>query len=54
MKQNMITLLEKAAKAEKKQGLPILSFPAAQKLGVTVEELVKDAELQASATRSRS
>ncbi len=49
MKQNMITLLEKAAKAEKKQGLPILSFPAAQKLGVTVEELVKDAELQAKA-----
>lgn len=49
MKQNILTLLEKAAKADKKQGLPILSFPAAQKLGVTVEELVKTAELQAKA-----
>ena len=49
MKQNIITLLEKAAKSDKKQGLPILSFPAAQKLGVTVEELVKDSELQARA-----
>ncbi len=49
MKQNIIALLEKAAKSEKKQGLPILSFPAAQKLGVTVEELVKDSELQAKA-----
>ena len=39
MKQNIITLLEKAAKSDKKRGLPILSFPAAQKLGVTVEEL---------------
>lgn len=49
MKQNIITLLEKAAKSDKKQALPILSFPAAQKLGVTVEELVKDSELQAKA-----
>ncbi|MBQ7011821.1 MAG: uroporphyrinogen decarboxylase family protein [Clostridia bacterium] len=49
MKYNIIELLEKAGKAEKKQGLPILSFPAAQRLGVTVEALVKDAELQARA-----
>ncbi len=49
MKTNMITLLEKAARSDKKQGLPILSFPAAQKLGVTVEALVKDSELQAKA-----
>lgn len=31
------------------KGLPILSFPAAQKLGVTVNELVKSSELQARA-----
>lgn len=49
MKKNIIALLEKVAKSDKKQGLPILSFPAAQKLGVTVEELVKDSELQAKA-----
>ncbi len=49
MKKNIVELLVKAAEADKKQGLPILSFPAAQKLGVTVEELVKDAELQAKA-----
>lgn len=49
MKENIIALLEKVAKSDKKQGLPILSFPAAQKLGVTVEELVKDSELQAKA-----
>ena len=33
------TWLKKATKADKRRGLPILSFPAAQKLGVTVEAL---------------
>lgn len=36
-----------AAGRSPKPGLPILAFPAAQRLGVTVPELVKDAELQA-------
>ena len=49
MKKNIKELLCEAARSDKKRALPILSFPAAQKLGVTVEELVKDAELQASA-----
>ena len=40
-------LKEAAVKGGK--GLPILSFPAAQKLGVTVDELVKSSELQARA-----
>ena len=36
--------------AEKKQyGLPILSFPAVQKMGVSVGELVRDSEKQAQA-----
>lgn len=42
-------LLWETARAEKKRALPILSFPAAQKMGVTVEELVKSAPLQAEA-----
>ena len=41
--------LKEAAASNKKGGLPILSFPAAQKLGVTVDELVKNSELQARA-----
>ncbi len=35
--------------AKEKRGLPILSFPAAQKLGVTVKELILSADLQAQA-----
>lgn len=46
---NMHEFLWQAAKAETKRALPILSFPAAQKLQVTVEQLVKDSELQAQA-----
>lgn len=43
------TLLWHEARADKKRALPILSFPAAQKLGISVETLVKDAALQAKA-----
>ncbi len=46
---NIRELLWDAAKPGCKKALPILSFPAAQKLGVTVETLVKSAELQAKA-----
>lgn len=42
-------ILWNSARSEKKQALPILSFPATQKLGVGVETLVKSAELQAKA-----
>ena len=42
-------LLWDAARPGHKKALPILAFPAAQKLGVTVETLVKSAELQAKA-----
>ena len=37
------------ARADQKRALPILSFPATQKMGVSVEELVKSAPLQAEA-----
>lgn len=43
------SILWQEARAEQKRALPILSFPAAQKMGVTVEELVKSAPLQAEA-----
>ncbi len=46
---NVRQLLWNAAGSEKKRGLPILSFPAIQKMGVTVKQLVKDPELQAQA-----
>ena len=46
---NVRELLWNAAAVGGKKALPILSFPAAQKLGVTVETLVKSAELQAKA-----
>ena len=46
---NIRTLLWDAAQVGRKRALPILSFPAAQKMGVTVEELVKSAEKQAQA-----
>lgn len=44
---NVSKLLWDAARSDTHRGLPILSFPAAQKLNVTVEQLVKDSELQA-------
>lgn len=42
-------LLWDAARPAHKRALPILSFPAAQRLGVSVESLVKSAGLQARA-----
>ncbi len=46
---NIRNLLWEAAIPGSKKAMPILSFPAAQKMGVTVETLVKSAELQAKA-----
>ena len=45
---NVKALLREAAVTHR-AALPILSFPASRKMGVTVEELVKSAELQAQA-----
>lgn len=42
-------ILWDAACSDEQKGLPILSFPAVQKMNATVEQLVKDAELQAQA-----
>ena len=46
---NVSKLLWGVARSDHHRGLPILSFPAAQKLGVSVEQLVKDSALQARA-----
>ena len=46
---NIRELLWNAATVGRKKALPILSFPAAQKLGVSVETLVKSPALQAKA-----
>ena len=46
---NISSMLWQEARKETKRALPILSFPAAQKMNVTVEELVKSAPLQAQA-----
>lgn len=46
---NIRNLLWDAARFGNKKALPILSFPAAQKLGVNVETLVKSSALQAQA-----
>lgn len=46
---NIREILWNAATVGSKKAMPILSFPAAQKLGVSVETLVKSAELQAKA-----
>ena len=41
--------LRSLAQGKKQHGMPILSFPAVQKIGVTVGEMVKDSDLQARA-----
>ena len=46
---NIRNLLWAAARVGSKKAMPILSFPAAQKLGVTVNELVHSAKLQTEA-----
>ena len=46
---NIREFLWNEARSEAHRGLPILSFPAASKLGVTVDQLVMDAETQARA-----
>ena len=46
---NVSKLLWDTARGEVRRALPVLSFPAAQKMGVTVEQLVKDSDLQAQA-----
>lgn len=47
MKRNMKEWKKECIAAKRKKPMPIFSFPGAQLLGVTAEELVKDGQLQA-------
>ena len=47
MKRDMRRWLDELRLSEKKKALPILSFPSAGLLGVTVRELIADGEMQA-------
>lgn len=49
---NVREWLWESARGDNKRALPILSFPAVQKLGITVEQLVKNAEWQAQAMQA--
>ena len=51
MRRNMIEWLEEIRIAEQKKGMPVLSFPAIQKMNITVKELVESDELQAEAMK---
>lgn len=54
MKMNMKTVLENWKAAERKKPIPILSFPIAQKMGLTVTELLADADTQAEGLKMLS
>lgn len=51
MKRNMKEWLAQLCAAKRKQALPILSFPSASLLGVSVRELLSDSERQAEGMR---
>ena len=48
---NMMKWVDDALAAEKKQGFLVLSFPAIQKMGISVKELVQSSDLQAQAMK---
>jgi len=47
MKLNMYKWVDDIIASDKKQALPVLSFPSVQKMGVTVKELTASSDLQA-------
>ena len=48
MKRNMYQWVDEVIAADKKKALPVLSFPSIQKMGITVNELIRDSDLQAN------
>lgn len=52
MKRNMKAWKNDVIAQERKKAMPILSFPGVQLIGATVEELVKDSDLQAKCMES--
>jgi len=51
MKRNMKQWVADALAADKKKAMPVLSFPAIQKMGITVDKLINDSDLQAQAMK---
>lgn len=51
MKQNMMQWVDDILAAEKKKPFAVLSFPAIQKMGITVKELIASSDLQAEAMK---
>lgn len=51
MKRDMMKWVDDAIAAEQKKGFLVLSFPAIQKMGITVKELIASSDLQAEAMK---
>lgn len=51
MKRDMMKWVDEMLAAEKKKGFLVLSFPAIQKMGITVKELISSSDLQAEAMK---
>ena len=49
---NMMNWVDEILASEQKKGMLVLSFPAIQKMGVTVKELINSTELQAQAMKT--
>lgn len=48
----MMNWVDEIIAADRKKGLPVLSFPAVQKMGITVKELINSSDLQAQAMKT--
>ena len=51
MKRDMMKWVDDILAAERKKGFLVLSFPAIQKMGITVKELIASSDLQAQAMK---
>jgi uroporphyrinogen decarboxylase len=51
MKRNMMNWVDEVIASEQKKGFLVLSFPAIQKMGITVKELISSSDLQAQAMK---
>lgn len=51
MKRDMLQWITETIQTRQKKAMPVLSFPAIQKMGITVKELIEDSDLQAKAMK---
>ena len=51
MARNMMKWVDEIIASDQKKGLPVLSFPAIQKMGITVRELIDSSDYQAQAMK---